>query len=70
MTGISHYSITLTCPNCGRSEVMDAKQMADADSRPTRFEISGGGSFWLDGPPPQTRADAIVRCACGSSFNI
>jgi hypothetical protein len=64
------FPITLTCPRCSRSAVMDAQQAMDASQRPLRFAISGEGPFWLDGSAPQTRSDAIVRCTCGNSFNI
>jgi len=49
---------------------MDGQQSVDENERPTRFAISGEGPFWLDGPAPQTRSDAIVRCTCGHRFNI
>jgi hypothetical protein len=49
---------------------MEAGQLVDAGGNPTKFEISGDGPFWLDGPAPETRADAVVRCTCGARFSI
>jgi hypothetical protein len=73
--GKHHYgmitaSLFPITPRCGRSAVMDAQQVTDANQRPVKFAISGEGPFWLDGSAPQTRSDAIVRCTCGNSFNI
>jgi hypothetical protein len=70
MIAAALFPITLICPRCSRSAIMDAQQVTDENQRPVKFSISGEGPFWLDGSAPQTRSDAIVRCTCGNSFNI
>jgi hypothetical protein len=67
MVQLALYPVRVTCPSCGRSGEMDARQMADESGRPISFQLIGE-VFSVVTLNPVSGEEVIVECACGERF--